>query len=203
MPTPHRNHSISTTASDCSPAQYESFEAPYKSFPVRSVLFWSIAVHILTHLIFRSTGYNQRLSFRRSQSSSRSLGLHSPNADGVAIPSPSPSVSVLYASPPPDSPASTMFGGAMSRRSSMQSNISFASTDYSRRGSAQSSLSPSASLEFWSTFRNTLAANTTDPEFHNARLVHDALVGLFPMAYQSLNLAHSEARLTFTITRRK
>jgi hypothetical protein len=68
----------------------------------------------------------------------------------------------------------------MSRRSSMQSNISFASTDYSRRGSAQSSLSPSASLEFWSTFRNTLAANTTDPEFHNARLVHDALVEAFP-----------------------
>lgn len=64
----------------------------------------------------------------------------------------------------------------------MRSSISSsASIDYSRRGSAQSNLSPSASPEFWSSFRNSLAANTTtDPQFHNARLVYDALVEAFP-----------------------
>ena len=129
------------------------------------------------HFIFRPTGYNRRLSSRRSQSSSRVPGLNYPNADGVAIPSPT----LSFASPPPDSPASTMYGGGMFRRSSTQSNFSSASIGSSRRGSAQSNLSPSApSLDFWSTFCNSLAANTTGPEFHHARLVHDALVQEFP-----------------------
>ena len=44
----------------------------------------------------------------------------------------------------------------------------------------QCSGSLSASLEFWSTFCNSLAENTTGTEFHNARLVDDALMEAFP-----------------------
>ena len=48
----------------------------------------------------------------------------------------------------------------------------------------QCSGSLSASLEFWSTFCNSLAAITT--KFHNARLVYDALVEAFPSGLPEL-----------------
>ncbi|EDR06008.1 uncharacterized protein LACBIDRAFT_294743 [Laccaria bicolor S238N-H82] len=162
MPTLHRNHSIASTVSDRSPAQYESFEAPYKSSTVRPA------------------GYNRRLSSRRSQGSSRGLGLDYPYADGVATPSRSPSLSLSCASLPPDSPASTIFGSGSFRRGSTQSNISSASTDYSRRGSTQFNLSQSTSHDFWNAFFNSVAVNKFGPEFTNARLVYDALVKEFP-----------------------
>jgi len=201
MPTLYRNHSIATTVSDCSPAQYESFEAPYKSPPVRSVLS-CLSPSTYSRILY--------LGQRRDTTGGYLLG-------GAKAP-PESSVSILLMLFPVRLPAS-----AFSALPHPRTRLRALCLEMQCSGVALRSL---ASLLLLPTIRGVVLHNPTS--HHRLPSNFGALSatawlrilllliqsfttldsstmrwwGHFPMACQSLNLARSEVRLTFKITPR-
>lgn len=157
MSNPHRNPATPASNWHLSPAQYESFEAPYTRTPVNSSYLDADRGALLSPL-------------------TPTLDLHSlPLVNPPASTSMSPSMMSRQ--------SSTQYN--ISRSASTDSNQALcnnypiATTMYegtlSRPGSTPPFVSASTSIEFWKAFFSNLATNTTDPLFYNARLLYDAL----------------------------
>ena len=199
MPTLHRNHSIATTVSDCSPAQYESFEAPYKSSPVTSVLFCLLpsTYSRILYLGQRDTTGGYLLEVAKAPPESLVsiilvlTGLQFP----VRLPA------------SPHRPQTRLRVLCMEVECSGVALRSLISLLLLSAVQGVVLLSPiSLHRPLLSTFgapfvtawlRILLVQSFTTLDSSTMRWCRN-----FPMAYQSLNLARSEARLTFKMTRR-